>query len=331
MTQPATAGATSTALQTVDPATRQLAHQLDYAEDFVQTVKEVYAKGATDTELKLFLQTAKRTGLDPFARQIYCIKRYDSSQQKTVMSTQVSIDGFRLIADRTGAYVPSKEPTYTFDADGQLESATAYIKKLVGGTWHEVSATAFFSEYVQKTKDGTPNSMWKKMPRLMLAKCAESLVLRKAFPAELSGLYTPEEMGNGDEVVEATNEAHPHLKLATPATAATAAAPVTKEEPLNKQLAELCRQMNDAFDTKLWTANHLTQHARDFFNDQTIIRFSELNDDKKRELIADLQSTLKEREAINGENDVVEGEIVTTGDEAEAEAATPVDPDDQVF
>lgn len=177
-----------------------LAKEFEFKESFVQTVKDVFAKGADDNELRLFLQTAKRTNLDPFARQIYCIKRWDSALQKEVMSAQVSIDGFRLIADRSGAYVPSKEPTFNFDKNGNLESATAYIKKFVGGVWHEISATAFYSEYVQTKKDKTPTSMWLKMPRLMLAKCAESLVLRKAFPAELSGLYTPEEMGIAENI-----------------------------------------------------------------------------------------------------------------------------------
>lgn len=190
----------------------EIAKQFDYEPNFVETVKNTFAKDATDNELRLFLQTAKRTGLDPFARQIFCIKRWDSSVGGNVMSVQISIDGFRAIADRTERYVPSKEPVYSFDANGQLESATAYIKKFVAGAWHEIAATAFYSEYVQTKKDGNPNSMWQRMPRLMLAKCAESLVLRKAFPAELSGLYTPDEMGTETEVFE-TEAIRPAGKL----------------------------------------------------------------------------------------------------------------------
>ena len=127
-------------------------------------------------------------------KQIYPVKRWDSREKKEVMSIQTSIDGFRIIAERTGKYSPGKEPIYVCNGD-RLVSCTAYVKKMtIDGTWHEVAATAFYDEYVQKTKEGKVTSFWDRMPRVMLAKCAESMALRKAFPAELSGMYTSDEM-----------------------------------------------------------------------------------------------------------------------------------------
>jgi hypothetical protein len=116
------------------------------------------------------------------------------------MTIQTSIDGYRLVADRTGKYAPGQEPVFVHDAHGKLLSATAYVKKLTrDGTWHVVPATAHFEEYVQ-VFNGKPAGLWQKMPRTMLAKCAEALAIRKCFPAELSGLYTKEEMDQADTV-----------------------------------------------------------------------------------------------------------------------------------
>lgn len=158
-------------------------------------LKRTICRGASDEELELFIHACKRTGLDPFMKQVYAVKRWDSSLKREVMTVQTSIDGYRLIAERTGKYVPGKETCYSYDGNGNLISATAYIKKQTAdGTWHEISSTAFYSEYVATTKEGKPNHMWSKLPHAMLAKCAESLALRKAFPADLSGIYTSEEM-----------------------------------------------------------------------------------------------------------------------------------------
>lgn len=73
------------------------------------------------------------------------------------------------------------------------------VKKLIGGQIVETEAEAYYDEYVQKVKNKTtnamePNKQWLTMPRLMLGKCAEALALRKAFPDDLSGLYTEEEV-----------------------------------------------------------------------------------------------------------------------------------------
>lgn len=165
--------------------------------DQIELIKRTIAKGATDDELQMFLHIANRTGLDPFARQIYAVKRWDKNVGREVMAVQTGIDGYRLVADRTEKYAPGREPTYAHDDKGKLETATAYVKKLTrDGQWHEVAATAHFAEYAQTTKEGKPTRFWQQMPHVMLAKVAEALALRRAFPMELSGIYTADEMAH---------------------------------------------------------------------------------------------------------------------------------------
>lgn len=171
-------------------------------------LKSTICKGATDDEFELFLHACQRTGLDPFMKQIYAVKRYDS------MTIQTGIDGYRLIAERTGKYSPGREPTYQYDESGNIISATAYLKKMTAdGTWHEIASTAFFKEYCQKTKEGKLNKFWIQFGHVMIAKCAEALALRKAFPGDLSGIYTKEEMQQSEvDTVEVVND---HIPVTT--------------------------------------------------------------------------------------------------------------------
>lgn len=171
----------------------------EWTREKVDLLKRTVARGATDDELALFAHVCKRTGLDPFARQIYAVKRWNSQDGKESMALQTGIDGYRLIADRTGCYAGSSDPEYVLGVDGYPDVAKVTITKLVNGVPCAFTSSARWDEYVQKTKDGKPTHMWHKMPFLMLGKCAEALALRKAFPAELSGLYTHEEMQQVDE------------------------------------------------------------------------------------------------------------------------------------
>ncbi len=171
----------------------------------LELLKRTVAKGTTDDEFSLFQYACKRTGLDPFIKQIYAIKRWDSQSNSYVMGIQTGIDGYRLIADRTGQYAGSDEPIYTLDPNETWHpfEAKVTVWKMVADERRAFTGVVRWSEYVQ-TKDGHPIGRWKDMPFNQLAKCAEAQALRKAFPADLSGIYTHEEMPTID--IEVVNE-----------------------------------------------------------------------------------------------------------------------------
>lgn len=185
----------------------------------VELIKQQVMPGASDGELGMFMATCKRVQLDPFAKQIYAIKRrvkvkngnYESWEERWV--PLVSIDGFRVVANRSGAYQGQEGPWWC-GPDGKwvdvwLKQEPPFAARV--GVWRTgfkqpVYAVARMSAYRQNTP------LWGTMPDNMLAKCAEALALRKAFPNDLSGLYTREEMGQAadrGEVVDVEAEPVP--------------------------------------------------------------------------------------------------------------------------
>lgn len=161
-------------------------------------IRKIACPEVDDLHFQHFLYMASRLGLDPLARQIYCITRQERAKDgsyRKIFQIQSSIDGLRLVADRTGRYMPSDEIQEVYKGD-QLHKTTVYVKKMdANGNWHRVIGTAYLSEFVQLKNDNKPTKMWASKTHVMLAKCAEALALRKAFPGELSGIYTDEEMG----------------------------------------------------------------------------------------------------------------------------------------
>ena len=182
---------------------------LEFDDDKIALMRRTIARGASEDELALFIEQCKRTGLDPFARQIYSVRRKQwnshSRSYEDSQVIQVSIDGFRLVADRTHKYAGQVGPWWC-GPDGEWKEiwlsdeppAAARVGVLRHDFHQPLFATALFKSYVQTNSSGEAISRWKTDPAGMLAKCAEALALRRAFPNEMSGLYTTEEMGQAD-------------------------------------------------------------------------------------------------------------------------------------
>lgn len=171
---------------------------------------------ASEGDLEVFFHVVKRTGLDPFARQIYMIARQVSEKRGsewvkvTKQTIQTGIDGFRLIgrraADRAGHTLSVQAPEWASD-DGQWRpvwtkawGTPLAARVTIVRNGETFTAVTMFDEYAQTKRDGALTQMWAQRPAGQIAKCAEAAAWRMAFPQDLSGIYADDEMHRAEYV-----------------------------------------------------------------------------------------------------------------------------------
>ena len=213
--------------------------QGSFTAEQVDLIKRTICPDATEDELALFVQRCRSTGLDPFTGQIYLVKRKGSPA-----TMQTGIDGFRLVAQRTGERDGMDAPQWC-GKDGIFHpiwtgseppvacSITVYRK----GHSKGYPALAYWDFYAQTKAGGELNYMWSKGGPHMLAKCSEALALRQAFPNELSGLYTSDEMHQASEVTPLLDAPQITAEIAIEATKVIEELRTTKNK---EEMAQLC-------------------------------------------------------------------------------------------
>lgn len=190
--------------------------QTYWSDQQLAVLRHMGVENAPEGDLRVFHHVCTRTGLDPFARQIYMIARKVSKQvngewvKDTKYTIQTGIDGFRLIgrraADAKGHKVSVSEPLWAHE-DGSWRPVwrkawglPVAAKVTIHRDGEPFTAVALFEEYAQTKYGGDLTAMWQQRPAGQIAKCAEALAWRLAFPQDLSGLYADEEMGQADRV-----------------------------------------------------------------------------------------------------------------------------------
>lgn len=202
------------ALQTPSPLRPR-----DYDAAQLGLIRRTVAADTTPDEFNMFIEIAKRAGLDPFRRQLYCLVYNKDKEDKRKVAFITGIDGFRAVAARNGDYRPDDaEPEFVTDEAAKdsetnpqgFVKATVKAYKRHGTEWHPVVGVAYWNEFAPLKEIWAENDQgkrrptgrfeidkkgnWYRMPHVMLAKCAEAQALRKGWPEDLSGIYSPEEM-----------------------------------------------------------------------------------------------------------------------------------------
>lgn len=262
-------------------------------EDDLQVLKDSMFRGFNDSEVKLCVAISNELKLSPLLRQVHFVKRFDKKLNREVVTAQSGIDGLRLIADRSGNYAGSDDIIFEYEGNDRKQpiKATATVYKMVAGQRIGFTASARWSEYYP---GDTMGFMWKSKPHIMIGKCAEALALRKAFPAELSSVYTDEEFDSVDAAEKKAERVQGLLEKQVSETTVNTVSEVEKkftEAAQSLGEVELFDDFNGEFDDlntepkkdDLKASAYFTITVGKKFKDKKLIQFSSIDDKKELE------------------------------------------------
>lgn len=215
-----------------------------------QDIRAFLCPKANDAECKLFLETCRCNGFDPFLKDAYLIK-YDEKQPASIVVGKYAFtkraeehpqfDGYEAgLVVLVNGKIEYREGSAVYEGEELLGGwAKVYRKDRTRPSFEEVN----LNEYIQTKSDGSPNSMWASKPGTMIRKVALTHALREAFPSALGALYTEEEVnvdveGSFRELPNEEPSAPARLGRSRRAPKALPAEPIAADDPFAQPVAE---------------------------------------------------------------------------------------------
>ena len=150
--------------------------------EFIETIKQTVAKGATDAQLKMFIEVCKGTGLNPFLKEIWFVP---------AVGVMAGRDGYLRVANEHPMFDGMETKVERDDKGVPLKATCSVWRK---DRAHPITCEAWYSEY----RKSSP--IWQNYPSAMISKVAEVLALKRSF--SINGVVTEEEIGEQKEAAK---------------------------------------------------------------------------------------------------------------------------------
>ena len=173
----------------------------------LEEIRKLFAPKLTEMEFQFFVGLGKASGLNPFTREIWCVKYQDNAPAQVFIGR----DGYRKAAQAHSEYdyhqcdaVYENDKFEVINGDVKHSYSLTNRGNLIGAYCiakrHKSSRPIYV--FAELKEYSTGKSLWNNQtgkPATMIKKVAESQCLRACFQDLLGGTYGEEEMGEGAE------------------------------------------------------------------------------------------------------------------------------------